>query len=484
MSVEGLLFSKYLMYRSVYWHKGVRSATAMIKKAVLLALERGSPRERGPLRPRRRRLLREARAIPSRPSPSPRRSSRAGPSRASSTCPSTSAKESHRAPPRSGREAADRGGSGGEGRARHPRPRHRPPRGRLLRDRPSGPPRGSAARGDKRPALPFAESPTVFSPPVVAGFARSLRRLRSSPAKLGPARKGGSRDALPERCRQGAADSASARGRCAKSPRMDTLECEEGGMMDIRNVMEDAVKAVVEELFEREDRGKAPGLLHLRPMQARRGLLRPQSGQARIHRLEPGTRLQREGRPRQGPAPGRPHLPRQGRLGQGLARPAAHLRPCAAKGSGERARGPVFNFPDDHGQGLRRQDLRSPGRRRGPALLRGRRGRHGRSQLAESLRPSGRHGGDLHLLAQARSRPRPQEGERKFAFEIKVEVPGLRPGCLTISRWMSAPSGASAWISPCSGCTRSPTSISSPRVRTRRTSRRPARRRAPVPHNG
>lgn len=41
MSVEGLLFSKYLMYRSVYWHKGVRSATAMIKKAVLLALSEG-----------------------------------------------------------------------------------------------------------------------------------------------------------------------------------------------------------------------------------------------------------------------------------------------------------------------------------------------------------------------------------------------------------------------------------------------------------
>jgi uncharacterized protein len=42
MSVEGLLFSKYLMYRSVYWHKGVRSATAMIKKAVLLALNEGA----------------------------------------------------------------------------------------------------------------------------------------------------------------------------------------------------------------------------------------------------------------------------------------------------------------------------------------------------------------------------------------------------------------------------------------------------------
>ncbi|HET7839787.1 MAG TPA: HD domain-containing protein [Rectinemataceae bacterium] len=38
MSVESLLFSKYLMYRSVYWHKGVRAATSMIKKAVLLAL--------------------------------------------------------------------------------------------------------------------------------------------------------------------------------------------------------------------------------------------------------------------------------------------------------------------------------------------------------------------------------------------------------------------------------------------------------------
>jgi HD superfamily phosphohydrolase len=41
MSVESLLFSKYLMYRSVYWHRGVRSATAMIKKAVFMALREG-----------------------------------------------------------------------------------------------------------------------------------------------------------------------------------------------------------------------------------------------------------------------------------------------------------------------------------------------------------------------------------------------------------------------------------------------------------
>ncbi len=37
-SVEQVLFSKYMMYRNLYWHKGVRGATAMIKKAVLSAL--------------------------------------------------------------------------------------------------------------------------------------------------------------------------------------------------------------------------------------------------------------------------------------------------------------------------------------------------------------------------------------------------------------------------------------------------------------
>ncbi|MDR2144679.1 MAG: HD domain-containing protein [Treponema sp.] len=37
-SVESVLFSKYLMYRTVYWHRQVRSATAMIKKALLAGL--------------------------------------------------------------------------------------------------------------------------------------------------------------------------------------------------------------------------------------------------------------------------------------------------------------------------------------------------------------------------------------------------------------------------------------------------------------
>lgn len=41
-AVEAILFSKYLMYKAVYWHKNVRCATAMIKKAVIAALTQGS----------------------------------------------------------------------------------------------------------------------------------------------------------------------------------------------------------------------------------------------------------------------------------------------------------------------------------------------------------------------------------------------------------------------------------------------------------
>jgi HD superfamily phosphohydrolase len=43
-SVESVLFSKYLMYRTVYWHHSVRSATAMIKKVLIGALQSGALR--------------------------------------------------------------------------------------------------------------------------------------------------------------------------------------------------------------------------------------------------------------------------------------------------------------------------------------------------------------------------------------------------------------------------------------------------------
>lgn len=39
VSIEHVLFSKYLMYRTIYWHKGTRSATAMIKKALLAGIK-------------------------------------------------------------------------------------------------------------------------------------------------------------------------------------------------------------------------------------------------------------------------------------------------------------------------------------------------------------------------------------------------------------------------------------------------------------
>jgi len=40
-NVEAILFAKYLMYRTVYWHRQVRAATSMIKKALLDGMEKG-----------------------------------------------------------------------------------------------------------------------------------------------------------------------------------------------------------------------------------------------------------------------------------------------------------------------------------------------------------------------------------------------------------------------------------------------------------
>jgi HD superfamily phosphohydrolase len=40
-NVESILFSKYLMYRTVYWHRQVRAATAMVKKALINGLQSG-----------------------------------------------------------------------------------------------------------------------------------------------------------------------------------------------------------------------------------------------------------------------------------------------------------------------------------------------------------------------------------------------------------------------------------------------------------
>ena len=41
-ALESLLFAKYQMYRNVYWHHAVRSATAMYKRLVAVALDTGA----------------------------------------------------------------------------------------------------------------------------------------------------------------------------------------------------------------------------------------------------------------------------------------------------------------------------------------------------------------------------------------------------------------------------------------------------------
>ncbi len=41
-ALEDVLFAKYLMYKTVYWHKTLRIATAMIKKAICLGLAAGA----------------------------------------------------------------------------------------------------------------------------------------------------------------------------------------------------------------------------------------------------------------------------------------------------------------------------------------------------------------------------------------------------------------------------------------------------------
>ena len=171
MSVEGLLFSKYLMYRSVYWHKGVRSATAMIKKAVLLALGEGilEPEDLYGLDDEG--FYAKLRSIDFPPF------ALAGAVFEGSVYGTVldiafdGSDERHRRlldlEERLSVEEhlAAQAGLGSLD---------------LVVDLPEGVSFETdlPVLGERSPALPFSESATVFSPPVVAGFASSLRRLR------------------------------------------------------------------------------------------------------------------------------------------------------------------------------------------------------------------------------------------------------------------------------------------------------------------
>ncbi|HOX32278.1 MAG TPA: HD domain-containing protein [Spirochaetales bacterium] len=197
MAVEGILFSKYLMYRSVYWHRGVRAATAMVKKAVLLAVEAGEL------------ALEELYGLDDESFFSRIRS--LGPrARASAALaeavfegrlygavldlPFDPAEPRHAAlldlGSRLGLEAAIAEAAGaGLGPAGIivdlPEPISFETELPVLLGEGGG--GGSAS---------FSESPTVFKPPVVAGFAASLRRIRVFAAEAWPAVEAAARKAL------------------------------------------------------------------------------------------------------------------------------------------------------------------------------------------------------------------------------------------------------------------------------------------------
>ncbi len=183
MSVESLLFSKYLMYRSVYWHKGVRAATSMIKKAVLLALGEAvlSPQDLygldddsfyASLRATRFAPFALAEAV---------FEGRLYP--VVLDIPFDEADARHRALLDLGSRLRIEGDIAELASATRSR---LDPLG-IVVDLPEPVSfetdlgvmvDGGSRKGGRAPTLAFAESPTVFSPPVVAGFARALRRVR------------------------------------------------------------------------------------------------------------------------------------------------------------------------------------------------------------------------------------------------------------------------------------------------------------------
>lgn len=171
MAVEGLLFSKYQMYRAVYWHKDVRAATAMVKQAVIAALASGA------LLPDELYGLDDAGfyALMARGGRDPAglvrdvRDGRLLPLRYEAPYDEASAPQS-RAAALSERAAVERELAAAIG-ARVGRPV------RVVVDLPE-PPSFESAMNVRGSGRPFHEFASVFRPEVVGGFSRALRVLR------------------------------------------------------------------------------------------------------------------------------------------------------------------------------------------------------------------------------------------------------------------------------------------------------------------
>jgi competence protein ComFB len=196
-------------------------------------------------------------------------------------------------------------------------------------------------------------------------------------------------------------------------------------MMDIRNIMEDSVKILVEELFAREDREKRLGyctcdqckldvacyvLNRVKPeyIVSSRGLAyREKEGLDKVQRQADLVSLVKEGwgRVSHTPRPSSDHL---GTKTQSVVEPE----------------GPVFNFPTIMGRVFDGRTFAPLGE--GAVLL-----------LADGVEvdmvdPNWQNpfvlasatGGTFIFWPKAQQAS-PEEGERKYVFEVKVEVPGL-----------------------------------------------------------
>ncbi len=196
MSVEGILFAKYLMYRGVYWHRGVRAPTAMVKKAVLLGLRAGvlRPEELYGLDDAGFFALLLSRDFP--PLALAEEVARGRPYSLALDIAYDSGDPRHRdlldleARLRLEEELARRA-SAGAGPGLGPLD--------VVVDLPEPvsfesdlPVVGEGPLG----SLPFSESSTVFSPAVVAGFVRALRRVRVFTSRPSEALAAAAREAL------------------------------------------------------------------------------------------------------------------------------------------------------------------------------------------------------------------------------------------------------------------------------------------------
>jgi competence protein ComFB len=195
-------------------------------------------------------------------------------------------------------------------------------------------------------------------------------------------------------------------------------------MMEIRNIMEDAVKVLVEELFEREDREKRLGyctcdqckldvecyvLNRTKPeyIVSSRGLAYSEKeGLDKVQRQADLVSLVKEGwgKVSHSPRPTSAHLP--------------------GKATDEEREGPIYNFPTLMGRVFDGRTFAPLGEGSVRLLSDG--------EEAEMVDPNWQN---PFVLANATGgtfifwpKPRPAapgEGEKKFVFEVKVDVPGL-----------------------------------------------------------